>query len=282
MQALSIVRSTVFLAISIAAGLGHPVLAKSTNSERGLLALEVGNTRAALRAFDAAFKAGDADAGFYLGRIVEQGLGVEVNLLHALALYKEAAKRGSPKALNRLGTLLAEGTIVDKDEAKARRFFCEAAGLGLVDGAYNCATLQWAGRGGTKQTARALAHYRRAAEANHIAANLLLGRWYRDGNTPLKRNAKLALTHFERAASFGNPVAQFELGRLFESGILLPKNLETAQLYYLLGAMRGHRAAQAAAQRLGAVLDGETQERAHMAARLWRARNTDTTKRVGG
>ena len=245
----------------------------SDKSALGFQALERGDTVAALRAFDAAFRAGDADAGFYLGRMVEQGLGLETDFAQALALYKEAAKRGSTRAMVRLGALSAEGTLVAGDLAKARDLFCLAAERGNSDGAYNCASLLWAGQGARENKKRALTLYRQAAAKGHGAANVLLGFWHQSGKAPfIKRDARKALAHFEHAASYGNPNALYELGRMFEAGRVLARNLERAQLYYMLSAMRGHRASEAAARRLGATLTKEQLEWIALSARMWKAR----------
>lgn len=71
-----------------------------------------------------------AVAGNALGRIYEEGIGVEKNYKRAANWYKKAAGRGSVEAQRALGICYAEGKGVEQDDKKAHEFLKEAASLG--------------------------------------------------------------------------------------------------------------------------------------------------------
>lgn len=78
-----------------------------------------------------------ANAGYNLGVLYHQGLGVEKDINRALYWYKEAAKLGHPEAQYNLGISYIEGIGTEYNAPLAAAFFESAANQGVVEAAYN-------------------------------------------------------------------------------------------------------------------------------------------------
>jgi uncharacterized protein len=89
-----------------------------------------------------AASAGDPEAMFEFGRLLEQGLGVDQDVTRALKLYREAAELDFPDAINDLGFLHFQGGVgVPRDEERAITFFARAADLRHPEAMFNYAAL---------------------------------------------------------------------------------------------------------------------------------------------
>lgn len=236
----------------------------------GLAALEANQFPEAVAKLNAAFSAGQADAGFYLGRMVELGVGLQRDVAKARVLYLSASGRGSAKAMNRIGLMHARGEGVLQDDKAAAEIICKAANLGDADAMFNCAGLLADGRGVAVDQAAALRWYDKAAGLGQIGALNAMGFASRDG-LGLPKGATKALHYFGKAASKGNPVALFEVASMYEQGAPVPQDLEKAHLYYNLAAARQHPEASAALQRVTAALSADQIARAQAAAKTWKA-----------
>lgn len=236
----------------------------------GLKALDEKKFDVALKAFNDAYGAGGADGAFYLGRMVELGVGVQQDFEKARILYLASADKGSAKAMNRLGLMHYRGEKVLQDYKAAQELMCKSADLGDADGAFNCAGLYSEGKGATKDLAKALTYYGKAADQGHIGALNAMGFAYRDGIGATADLAK-AQGYFEKAAAKGNPVGLFELGAMFEAGKPMARDLAKAHLYYNLSAARQHPNASVALQRVSAQMTAEDVTKAQDAAKAWKA-----------
>lgn len=235
--------------------------------KQALAAIDKQDFTKAMQTFDKAFKGGDAEAGFYLGRMAELGLGVTANPGAAAILYKAAAEKGSPKALNRVGLMHYRGEAgVLQDFEAARIDICKAADLGEKDAMFNCAEIYADGQHAPKNAELALKYYQKAADQGHIGALNVLGILYRDGKDVQKDAAK-AKAFFEKSAAKGNPVGLFELGQLAEAD----KDLVKAHVDYNLASARNHPRAAEALQRVSAQMPPTDVIKAQSEARSWKA-----------
>jgi uncharacterized protein len=225
---------------------------------------------AAIKSFSDGFALGDPDGAFYLGRMVELGVGVQANFDKAHALYLAAADKGSAKAMNRLGLMAWRGEHMLQDYKAAAELICKGAEKGDADALFNCAGLYAEGRGVDKDLAKAVSYYERAAGAGHIGALNALGFAYKGGVGVAADPAK-ARDDFEKAANKGNPVGLYELGLAYENGAPPPRDLSKAHLYFNLAAARRHPAASAALQRVSADMSAEDVAKAQAAAKVWKA-----------
>ena len=78
-------------------------------------------------------QSGDKEAQTYLGEIYEKSLGgAAPDYAAAATWYRKAADQGYPRALMNLGLLYERGLGVEKDLAKAMKFYRKASGLGKI------------------------------------------------------------------------------------------------------------------------------------------------------
>jgi TPR repeat protein len=236
----------------------------------GLKALDDKTLDVALKAFNEAFAAGDGDGAFYLGRMVELGVGLKADFDKARILYLAAADKGSAKAMNRLGLMHYRGEKVLQDYAAAFELICKAADLGDADAEFNCAGLHADGKGTPKDLTQAIAWYQKAADQDHIGAIVALAFAYRDGLGVAPDIGK-AEGYFEKAAVKGNPVSLYELGAMYEAGKPMSRDLAKAHLYYNLAAARRHPAAQTALERVTAMMQPADVASAQAVAKAWKA-----------
>lgn len=97
------------------------------DTKAGVAALEAGDVEKAAKEFQTSYDSGDADGAFYLGRMFEMGLGTEVNIPQAVALFQASADKGSALAINRLGLMYLDGQGVIRDYQKGAEMVCKAA-----------------------------------------------------------------------------------------------------------------------------------------------------------
>jgi uncharacterized protein len=241
------------------------------STKDGLDLLDKNEFKKAFEIFDANFKKGEGDAGFYMGRMIELGVGTPANPQAATAIYKAAAEKNSAKALNRVGLLYFRGEAGTLQNFKeAQKNLCKSADIGDKDGQFNCAELYSEGKGVDKNAKKAVEYYEKAALQNHIGALNILGIKYRDG-LDVAKDAGKARSYFEKSGSRGNPVGLFELGQMFEQGVSTAKDISKAHLYYNLANARNHPKAGEALGRVSAGMSAADMDKAQNDAGLWKA-----------
>jgi TPR repeat protein len=94
------------------------------------------------------------------------------------------------------------------------------------------------------QARAAVARLEEAAAQGDVAADVALGRVWRDGTSPLGRDAARALHHFEHAAAARDATANYYLGVMTQRGEGVPADSAAAAQLFALAAAQG--SAQAA------------------------------------
>jgi len=187
--------------------------------------------------------AGSRRAMYELGR----AYAANRQLPDAIAAYRKAADRGSTSAMVEFGVLLATGSGVPKDEARARRLFERAAEAGNPRGVSNLAALGNGG-GATTDPVKARALLTKAAQTN-AEAQYQLGMMMADGIGGPKDDAA-ARALFEKAAAQGHAGAMERAGAFAQGGRGGPEDAAAAKAYYAKGAALGNEDAKAALKRL--------------------------------
>lgn len=157
----------------------------------------------------AAASGGNVHAQVRLGQAYQNGEGVTKNMPAALAWYEKAAAQGSSRAKNNLGVYYLTGTA--RNPARSAHLFEDAAAHGLVEAAYNLATLYDQGLGVRQDYAQARKFYRQAADNNDADAEYRLGMLF-DQGLGGEKDSSAALALFQRAAADGSEDAQIRLG----------------------------------------------------------------------
>ena len=164
----------------------------------------------------------------------------------AAGAYRKAADKGSTAAMVELGTLLASGSGVPKDETEAHTLFARAAAAGNPRGVAELV----AGNGGTpSDPVEARTLLAKAAETNSAEAQFQLGLMMADGVGGPKDDVA-ARAMFEKAAAQGHAGALDWMGNFAESGRGGSEDRDAAKGYYEKAAALGNEDAKAALERL--------------------------------
>jgi TPR repeat protein len=264
------------------------------------LALAVGDYASARAGLEPLAASGDAEAECALGELYQFGRGVTANREQAKAWYERAAGHGSHRAEFRLGLLafdrssdesyfrtldgavawiskaaaagftpaqyslctLSEPNAAAAGDPSSRREWCEkAAAKGYAKAEYELAKMYDQGVGGPKDSAKALALYRRAAEGGQDAALL-------DIETLVGPEAKAAVVadYVDRAGQ-GDVGSQALLGSLYDHGDGVPEDKDEAVKWWSKAAAAGN--ADAAAQLGVMYATGQAGPRDHLRAYMW-------------
>lgn len=86
----------------------------------GWNAFKAKNYAEALRIWKPLAEEGDHEAGYFLGHLYEQGLGVPRDITEALKWYKKSGEAGNGRAINRFRTL-KKSSEVTHDKSKTNR-----------------------------------------------------------------------------------------------------------------------------------------------------------------
>ena len=218
---------------------------------RGYAEFKMGHYAAAKRIWEALDERNFSEAGFDLGILYEDGLGVTRDIDRALAYYRRSAMLGSPKAMFRLGVLYwlgAPGVPIQRDEG--RRFLSMSAAAGDTDAQRYLAA--------EKSTAevndpvlradRALAGghadeyiaiLKTSAEAGLARAQTRLAWSYEEGKG-VERNLALAAEWFSKAAQGGDGEAMYALAVMYSTGTGQTKDSDQAEQWLKRSAAAGY------------------------------------------
>lgn len=122
-----------------------PVLAGPFDD--GIRALEEGKFADARAAFTPLAAAGDGDAQFMLGVMLENGLGTAKDAVAAAAWYRKAAASGVASAQYNLGVFYQLGSGVPRDLTQALKYHRLAAAQGHSRAQNNLGTMYYTGAG---------------------------------------------------------------------------------------------------------------------------------------
>lgn len=210
--------------------------------EQGIKLLLDGKYADAEPMLEKAANAGSAGAGYYLGRMFRDGLGVKKDDAKAYAFVQKSARQGNPLAENALGYMLGNGRGAKQDDAQALGWYLRAADHGSALAAYNVGTMLEAGRGVRQSDIqRAIDYYRRATDEGIAVAGNALGNLYRNGRG-IAVDIALASYWFRWAADRGDANAQVSLGYLYSVGQGVPRDDGRALELYRRAADQNHPA----------------------------------------
>ena len=99
------------------------------------------------------------------------------------------------------------------------------------------------GKGIARNTREALIWIDKAAEQNHVKAQIMLGEIYWKGED-IDRDYSKAYQWYLRAANQGEPVAEYLVGFSYSSGNGIQKDYQKAAAWYLKSAQKGNKLGQ--------------------------------------
>ena len=135
----------------------------------------------------------------------------------ALRRLRQAADASNVHAQVALGALYDAGRGVSRDYARAAVWYLRAAERGDADAQYNLASMYHTGQGRPPDHGEAAVWYRRAAERGHAAAQFNLGILFFVG-AGVAHDPVQAAAWYRRAAEQGYAPAQNNLGAMYVDG----------------------------------------------------------------
>lgn len=182
----------------------------------------------------------NAEARYYLGRLYEEGQGVEKNEEKALNFYRAAAEKENDKAALKLGNAYYSGSSVDKNYQEAFKWYSIAAEKGSYPAQYNVGLMYEEASGVKKDYVKAFQFYKKSAEQGYAPAQIALGRMFLNGiGTP--QDYSQSLFWYKLGADQGDFDAQMKLANLYANKTIrgLPFSIVGAHVYFNLVAAYG-------------------------------------------
>ncbi len=180
---------------------------------------------------------------------LQKGATVTIGLFDDVLFHKEGlaelqkATAGNATAQFNLGMMYAQGVGVSKDAAKAVEWYQKAAAQGDAGAQVNLGLMYAHGEGVPKDAAKAVEWYQKAAAQGHAFAQFNLGMMYVRGEGVPEDVAK-AVEWYQKAAAQGNAESQFYLGVMYAQGEGVPKDAAKAVEWYQKAAAQGNAGAQ--------------------------------------
>jgi TPR repeat protein len=157
---------------------------------------------------------------------------------------KEAAEKGDVDAMANLAYMYAKGSVAEKNDDEALRWFKSAAEKGHLNSQFNLGVIYAKGRGGvTQDYAESFKWYKMAAGQGDISAQSTVAMMYAKGIGTAK-NEKEAVNWYHRAAVQGHTNSQYILGNMFLKGKGVPQDEIEAFEWFQQAAESGHINAQ--------------------------------------
>ena len=228
---------------------------------KGYAEFKMGHYDNARAIWEALEEKGNGQAGFNLGILYEDGLGVEQSNQQAIAHYEKAAQAGSGKAQYRLGLLYSAGIKTPKDDVKADKWLAAAAAQGDEDAAalleqrssnaisqrdkefFNAENLHAAG-----QYKEAAAIWQQLTNAGDTRSRTRLA-WMYEAGQGMPRDLDKAATLFKQSAEEGDAEAQYALAVMLQTGKGQTQNPEAAQRWLQRAAVQDYGPAKEALAR---------------------------------
>lgn len=229
---------------------------------RGYAEFKMAHYASARRIWEALDQKSFAEAGFNLGILYEDGLGVVRDMDRAVAYYRRGAALGSPKAMFRLGLIFWLGAPgVAPDRGEGRRYLSMAAAAGDAEAQRYLAadTSGNAAPDPVMKADQALAAGRpgeyveilkSAAEVGAVRAQTRLA-WSYEAGRGVARDLELAASWFLKAAQGGDGEAMYALAVMYGTGTGKLKDAAQADFWLQRSAAAGYPAAVADLKRHG-------------------------------
>lgn len=246
----------------------------AADMKAALAALDANEYQKSAKMLAEAFEAGEYDAAFYMGRILELGMTGNPDIEGAVALYAAGSAKGSALSKNRLGILHMEGKGVLQDFKQGAKLICEAADSGENNAQFNCGSLYLEGKGVSADKPKAYAYLEKASTNGNIAAKNTLADAYAQG-ADVPTDPKKAFSLWQQTAAVGNPYGLFALAKAYASGTGTTADPVKAHAYANLAAARGFPGAAELRGQVESKMSADAVVEAQQIARGWRSAATD-------
>ncbi len=215
---------------------------------------------------------GSPTAMAHLGRIHEEGLGVEPSQSLAAFWYARAFHAGAGHLALKLGWLYLLGDEAVQDRKHAEAWFRSAIDSGDLDAHVALASvlIAEARQGGASgRLDEALTLLMRAQAGGHPVANFFLAGLYLEGVGAIASDYELARYYARLGADQGHPQMQGWLAAIYHEGLGVEADPVTAAMWAILAAIAGDPEGRQLRETLEAELSGEEMTLALQRAREW-------------
>ena len=182
--------------------------------------------------------AGNADAQFKLGRILQHGLGVDIDMQESVTLQAAAAAAGHPMAQYAYGTLLFRGQGIPVDRKAAREWILKASNQGMTRAQKDVAGMFFEGIGVSVDRVGAAKWMKKAAEQGYDKAQFSLAALHSEG-LGVPKDAKKCVDWFHKAAVQGHRMAQTGLGKAYDKGKGVEADPQKSYYWFTLAVRQG-------------------------------------------
>ncbi|MFN3412746.1 MAG: tetratricopeptide repeat protein [Thermoanaerobaculum sp.] len=200
--------------MNLAAGLFLVLMANATPLEQAKAALSAGNYAQAVRQLQALSEAGEPEAQYLLGHMLDLGLGLEADPRKALSWWLKAAEKEYPPALHRAGVAYLQGRGVDPDPQRGVDLLRQAAFWGYHPAEASLGQALLTNTLGPGYVPEALRWLSCAAEAGDRQAAELVGMAYANGTEETVPDVPRAVKFLRLAETLGSPTASALLRQL--------------------------------------------------------------------
>jgi hypothetical protein len=197
--------------------------------------------------------------------------------LRVYGYYRDAADKGHPNAITRLGILHYEGLGVTRNPEKAFEYFSKAASQDPLSMMKKGICLM-EGEGVAKDYENAKKCFEDAVNRGHLDANVYLGKLFEEG-WGIKKDYAQAFRLYEREAKRDCSEGMRQLGRMYNLGYAVSVDYSEAMRWYMKAAEKGNSGAMNSIGTLYA--EGEGVREDYVKAREWYEKAAEKGDRGG-
>lgn len=175
--------------------------------------------------------AGQMQAQYTLATMNRNGQGTPVNIPAAIKWYTEAARQGMADAQLELAKIYYNGDVGAVDYSAARHWLEKSAAQGCAEAEYGLGLLFFEGKACVPNLDRAISWFVMASQSGYSPADITLGRIYEAKESGPYYDTAKAVAHYEKAANAGDIIAMISLADLY-GNIELPVADSERSLYW--------------------------------------------------
>lgn len=184
--------------------------------KQAILALEEKQFAYAYAVFSEWSEKNHAEAAYFQGLMLLEGLGIEADAARAARELRKSADLGYPPAQYRLGQMLRQGDRIPSDWTEGAKYIRAAANRGHENAQCILARLLFAGEGEPKNLRESFTLAR--AQPGNPDCQIIAGLHYYTGSDVVSRDLKQAFALMKSSAEGGNLEAPFVVGLLLYRG----------------------------------------------------------------
>lgn len=208
--------TAAFLFMSSLCSITPAALADDALVKQAILALEEKQFPYAYAVFSEWSQKGHAEAAYYQGLMLLEGLGVEPDVSKATLQLRKSADMGYPPAQYRLGQMLRQGDRIPVDLTDGAKLIRAAANRGHENAQCILARLLFTGEGEPKNLRESFVLT--SAQPNNPDCQIIAGLLHYEGTEEVSKDPARAFALMKSSAEGGNIEAPFVVGLMLYRG----------------------------------------------------------------